>query len=219
MSNQGPVISHDSPFTPAPPGARPQPQPQPPARPTPRRKGKAKARAPPSPPPNPNEDPKYLIPYDNTKFGRAFGDHESWAYLFPHPYEAGEFPRGAYDIASFISGHGHPDHTPSPLYAYAASGSGSGGKTKKATKPPSPQHVASAAAPSVEKGLPSLPGAQRRCFAPRLSPVRHPDAPAIAATFPNIAARFVCESNCLLPRGFSVSVNVRRPSHSQLLTR
>jgi len=64
-------------------------------------------------------------------------------------------------------------------------------------------------APPVKKGPPSLPGAQRRFFAPRQSPSPHPDALAIAATFPDIAARVLRESNCLLPLGFSATVNPR----------
>jgi len=57
--------------------------------------------------------------------------------------------------------------------------------------------------------LPALPCAQRRFFAPRLSPVPHPDGPAIAATFIDFAAHVLRESHCLLPRGFSALVNIR----------
>jgi len=63
--------------------------------------------------------------------------------------------------------------------------------------------------PLVKKGPPSLPGAQRRFFAPRQSPSPHPDALTIAATFPDIAARVLRESTCLLPLGFSTTVNPR----------
>jgi len=113
-------------------------------------------------------------------------------------------------MASFTPGHLHPDNNPSPSYPPAASGSGSGGKDKKKVgKQPSPQQVASAVAPPLKKGPPSLPGAQRRFFAPRQSPAPHPDAPSIAATFPDIAAHVLRESNCLLPLGFSATVNQR----------
>ena len=113
-------------------------------------------------------------------------------------------------MASFTPGHLHPECHPSPSYAQAASGSGSGGKGKnKAGKPPFPQLVASATAPPVKKGPPSLPGGQRRFFAPRQSPSPHPDALTIAATVPDIAARLLRESNCLLPIGFSTTVNPR----------
>ena len=67
----------------------------------------------------------------------------------------------------------------------------------------------SAMVPPVKKGPPSLPGAQRHFFAPRQSPAPHPDALTIAATFPDIAARVLRESNCLLPLGFSATVNPR----------
>jgi len=113
-------------------------------------------------------------------------------------------------VASFTPGHLHPDVHPSPSFAQAASGSGSGGKGKsKAGKPPFPQHVASAPAPPVKKGPPSLPAAQRRFFAPRQSPFPHPEALTITATFPDITARVLRESNCLLPLGFSATVNPR----------
>jgi len=192
---------------PPPPG---KPQPPPTAGPPPSRKGKERARAPPTPPSAAAEDPKYLIPFYDTRLGKAFGDPEKYARLYPNSYEAGEFRKGRYDLDSFTPGHLHPDVHPSPSYAQAASGSGSGGKAKgKAGKPPSPQQVASAVAPPVKKGPPSLPGAQRRFFAPRQSPSPHPDALTIAATFPDIAARVLRESNCLLPLGFTATVNPR----------
>jgi len=199
---------------PAPPAPAPVPQrtPQPPptAGPAPSRKGKERARAPPTPPSAAADDPKYLIPFYDMRLGKAFGDPEKYAKLYPHSYEAGEYRRGAYDIASFTPGHLHPDVHPSPFYAQAASSSGSGGKGKgKAGKPPSSQLVVSGTAPPVKKGPPSLPGAQRRFFAPRQSPSPHPDALTIAAPFPDIATRVLRESNCLLPLGFSATVNPR----------
>jgi len=117
---------------------------------------------------------------------------------------------GAYEVASFTPGDLHLDVHPSPSYAQAASGSGSGSEGKsKAGKPPSPQLVASMAAPSVKKGPPSLPGAKRRFFAPRHSPSPHRDALTIAAIFPDIAARILRKSKCLRPLGFSATVNPR----------
>ena len=176
----------------------------------PSRKGKERARAPPPPRPNAAEDPKYLIPFDDTKLGKAFGDSEKYASLYPHSYEPGEYRRDAYDASSFTPGHLHPDQNPSPSYAQAGSGSGSGGKErKKVGKQPSLQQGTSAVAPTDKKGPPSLSGAQRRFFAPRQSPAPHPDAPSIAATFPEIAARVLRESNCLLALGFSATVNQR----------
>jgi len=144
---------------PAPPAVVPPPQrtpqPHPTAVPPPSKKGKEKARARLTPSSAAADDPKYLIPFYDTRLGKAFGDLEKYARLYPHSYEAGEFRRGAYNVASFTPGHLHPDVHPSPSYAQAASGSGSGGKGKgKAGKPPSPQLVASAAAPPVKTGLP-----------------------------------------------------------------
>jgi len=150
------------------------------------------------------------MPFYDTRLGKAFGDPEKYARLYPHSYEAGEYRRGAYDVASFTPGHLHRDVHPSPSYAQAASGSGSGAKGKsKAGKPLSSQLVASTTTPPVKMGPPSLPGAQRHFFAPRQSPSPHPDALTIAATFPDIAARVLCESNSLLPLGFSATVNPR----------
>jgi len=199
---------------PAPLSQTPHPQrnlaPPPTAGPPPSTKGKERARAPPTPPSAAADDPKYLIPFYDTRLGKAFGDPEKYARLYPNSYEAGEFRKGRYDLDSFTPGHLHPDVHPSPSCAQAASGSGSGGKGKrKAGKPPSPQLVASTTTPPVKKGPPSLPGAQRRFFAPRQSPSPHPDALTIAATFPDIAARVLRESNCLLPLGFSATVNPR----------
>ena len=199
---------------PAPPALAPTPQrapqPHPTAGPLPSRKGKERARAPPTRPSAAADDPKYLIPFYDTRLGQAFGDPEKYAKLYPNSYEAGEFRKGTYDLDSFTPCHLHPDAHPSPSYTQAASSSGSGGKGKsKAGKPPPPQLVASTAAPPVKKGPPSLPGAQRRFFAPRQSPSPHPDALTIAATFPDITARVLRESNCLLPLAFSATVNPR----------
>jgi len=66
----------------------PTPQPQASARPPLTRKGKEKVRGPPSPPHTLHEDAKYLIPYDDTKLGRAFGYLVRYAQLVPHLYEA-----------------------------------------------------------------------------------------------------------------------------------
>jgi len=193
-----------------PPPPQRTPLPHPSAAPPQSKKGKERARAPPTPPSAAADDPKYLIPFCDTRLRKAFGNPEKYAKLYPNSYEAGEFRKGKYDLHSFTPGHLHPDVHPSPSYAQAASGSGSGGKGKrKAGKPPSPQPVACTAVPPVKKGPPSLPGAQRRFFAPRQSPSPHPDALTIAATFPDIAARVLRESNCLLPLGFSATVNPR----------
>jgi len=198
-----------APLAPAAPPPR-KPQPPPTAGHPPSRKGKERACAPATPPSATADDPKYLIPFYDTRLGKAFSDPEKYAKLYPHSYEAGEFRRGAYDVASFTPGHLHPDIHPSPSYAQGASGSGSRGMSKSnAGKPPSPQLVASVAAPPVKKGPASFPGAQPRFFAPHQSPSLHPDALTIPATFPDIAARVLRELNCLLPLGFSATVNPR----------
>jgi len=59
--------------------------------PGPSSKGKGRAQATPTPTPNANEDPKYLILFYNTKLGKAFGDPEKYARLYPHTYEAGQY--------------------------------------------------------------------------------------------------------------------------------
>jgi len=51
-------------------------EPHPPAGPPPSTKGKERARAPPTPPAAAAEDPKYLIPFYETRLGKAFGDPE-----------------------------------------------------------------------------------------------------------------------------------------------
>jgi len=72
-----------APAPPLPQATTPTRQPQPPVHPAPSKKENERARAPPSPPPNANEDPKYLIPFNDTKLGRAFDDLERYAQLFP----------------------------------------------------------------------------------------------------------------------------------------
>jgi len=111
-----------------PPLTQKAPQPHPTAGPPPSKKGKERARVPPTPPSAPADDPKYLIPFYDTRRGKAFGDPEKYARLYPHSYQAGEFRRGAYEVSSFTPGHLHPDVRPSPSYAQAASGSGAGGR-------------------------------------------------------------------------------------------
>ena len=178
--------------------------------PGPSRKRKQTPRAPPTRTPTAAEDPKYLLPFYDTKLGKAFSHSENYARLFPHSYEAGEYRRGAYDVSSFTPGHLHPDNNLSPFYAPAASGTGGGSQDKKdAGTPPSLQQVVSGVAPLVKKGPSFLPGAQGPFFAPRQSTASHPDAPSITATFPDIAARVLRESNCLLPLGFSATINPR----------
>jgi len=102
-----------APLAQAPPPPR-NPQPPSSAGPPQSRKGKERARAPPTPPSAAAEDPKYLIPFYDTRLGKAFRDPEKYAKLYPNCYEAGEFRKGRYDLDSFTPGHLHPDVHPSP---------------------------------------------------------------------------------------------------------
>jgi len=49
--------------------------------------------------------------------------------------------------------------------------------------------------------------AERRFYALRSSPSEHPQAPLIAATFPNIAAQVLSDANCVLPLAVTTNVN------------
>jgi len=102
-----------APLAQAPPPPR-MPQPPPTAGPPPSRKGTERARAQPTPPSAAAEDPKYLIPFYDTRLGKAFGDPEKYARLYPNSYEAGEFRKGRYDLDSFTPGHLHPEVNPVP---------------------------------------------------------------------------------------------------------
>jgi len=106
-------------------------------------------------PPATTEDPKYLIPFDHTKIGKACGNSAKYAERFPQSYEAGEYRSAGYDFASFTPGHLHHANTTSPSYAQPGSGSSTGGMGKsKGRKQPSPQEVASAVAPPLKRDLP-----------------------------------------------------------------
>jgi len=74
--------------TPAPPALAPLPQraPQPHATagPAPSKKGNKRARAPPTPPSAAADDPKYIIPFYDTRLGKASGDPEKYAKLYPN---------------------------------------------------------------------------------------------------------------------------------------
>ena len=78
VSAPAPVL-HQAPA----PTSRAPPPPQTAGRP-PSRKGKERAVAPPTPPPAAAEDPKYLISFFDTRFGKAFGDPEKYAKLDPN---------------------------------------------------------------------------------------------------------------------------------------
>ena len=97
------------------------------------------------------------------------------------------FSEGKYpDPTLFISGHLTPDcpkHLPS--YAQAACNGASKGKKNKSSLTAAKAASASNLAPVIQAPR-SLPTAERRLYAPRSSPSEHPQAPLIAATFPDI---------------------------------
>jgi len=142
---------------------------------------------------------------------RAFyGNPRAYADKFPDSWEANAFCEGKYpDPTTFISGYLAPDYTkPQPSYAQAASKGPSKGKKNKnsltATKVASANNLVPA-----PQALRSLPTAERRFYAPRSSPSEHPQAPLIAATFPDIAARVLTDANCILPLAVTTKVNDR----------
>jgi len=67
-----------------PPPPQRAPQPFPSASPPPSKKGKERARASLTPPSAAADDPKYLIPFYDTRLGKAFGDPERYARLYPN---------------------------------------------------------------------------------------------------------------------------------------
>jgi len=142
---------------------------------------------------------------------RAFyGDPRAYADKFPDSGEANPFHEGKYrDPTTFISGHLAPDnHKPQPSYAHAASKGTLKGKKNKSS--PTAAKVASANNLAPEILAPrSLPTAERRFYAPCSSPSEHPQAPLIAATFPDIAARVLRDANCVLPLAVTTKVHDR----------
>ena len=193
-------------------GGRPTPAPQargPPSQP------RAPSHAPPlarSAPPHPQEnvDPSIHCPFYDTKLKKLFGNPELYAKAFPHSWEAEQFRANQYDLSIFTPATLHPDYAPrtttTPTYAQAA-GSGPGKRTKK-TKGASATEIARDGNIGL-KTPSSLPLASRRFFTPRSNPAPHALAQRIAASFPDIAAATLTDSNCLLPKGFIAKVNNR----------
>jgi len=167
------------------------------------------ARSPP-PPPRESVDPSIHCPFYDTKLGKMFGNPELYAKAFPHSWEAEQFCANQYDLTIFTPATLHPDYAPrtttTPTYAQAAgSGQGRGNKGKKKA---SASEVAKTGTHEI-RTPPSLPLASRRFFAPRSEPAPHALAQRIAASFPDIAAATLTDSNCLLPKGFIAKVNNR----------
>jgi len=166
---------------------------------------RAKACAPP-----PNRTPSSTFDPDIARYDpdpRAFyGDPPA----FPDSWEANVFREGKYpDPTTFISGHLAPDyHKPQPSYAQAASKCTSKGKKYKSSLTAAQVASANSLAP-VSQAPRSLPTAKRRFYAPHSSPSEHPQAPLIAATFPDIAASVLRDANCILPLAVTTKVNDR----------
>ena len=138
----------------------------------------------------------------------CYGNLDAFAKSHPDSLEASPLANGGYSrITKFVPGHLDPD---CPRRSYAQAAAPSRSKPKKA----SPQGVASLSPPSHNQvsspPKPStLSAAARRFFAPRESPLPHPDAEleAIAATFPDIAAEVLRSASCTLPLSFTGKVN------------
>jgi len=174
---------------------------------------RAPSHAPPlarPPPPSPQESIDHSIhcPLYNTKLKKVFGNPELCAKAFPHSWAAEHFRANEYDLSIFTSAILHPDYIPktTPTYAQAAGSGPEKGKKRNGTA------IATEVAMtgnSKIKTPSSLPLASRRFYAPRYEPAPHPLALGIAASFPDIAAATLTESNCLLPKGFIAKVNNR----------
>ena len=170
---------------------------------------KAKVRAPP-----PNKASSSSFDPDIPRYDpdtRAFyGDPRAYADKFPDSWEANAFREGKYpDPTTFVSGHLAPDcYKPQPSFAQAASKGASKGRKKKSSLTAAQVASASNLAPEIQAPR-SLPTAERRFYAPRSSPSEHPQAPLIAATFPDIAARVLRDANCVLPLAVTTKVNDR----------
>jgi len=133
-----------------------------------------------------------------------------YASKFPDSWEAPAFCQGTYpDPTSFIAGHLAPDcPQPEPSYAQAATKGASKRKKNKGTLTAAKVASATALAPATQAPR-ALPTAERRFFASRSSPSEHLQAPLIAATFPDIAARVLRDANCILPLTVTTKVNDR----------
>jgi len=150
-----------------------------------------------------------IPPYDPVS--RAFACHpRAYADNFPDSWEANAFREGKYpDPTLFISGHLTPDcPKPQPSYVHAVSKSGSKGQKNKSSLTAAKVASGSSLAPVTQTPR-SLPTAERRFYAPSSSPSEYPQAPLIAATFPDIAARVLKDANCILPLAATTKVNDR----------
>ena len=125
-------------------------------------------------------------------------------------WEANAFHEGkSPNPTTCIPGHLAPDcPKPQPSYAQAACKGSSKGKKNKSFLMAAQVASASNLTPATQAPR-SLPTAERRFYPPRSSPSEHPQEPLIAATFPEIAPRFLRDANCILPLAVTTKVNDR----------
>jgi hypothetical protein len=197
--------------------AAPRPPPPPPAIPRQQANHSAPSQAPPPASQPPVSGFDWDLPRYDPKLKQWFGDLKAWAVKYPRSHEAEAFRDGKYDTSLFLPGTQDPDYKkqqpvpPPTTYASVAAQPGPrGGRPKKGKKPATAAQVAAsgpAAPPS--RGPAPLPLADRRFFAPRVSPSPFADPLSIAATAPDIAASVLRESGCTLPLTFQASVNDR----------
>ena len=169
------------------------------------------AQSSPSPPnkaPSSSFDPD--IPRYDPDTRAFYCEPRAYADKFPDSWEANAFREGKYpDPTTFISGHLAPDcPKPQPSYAQAASKGSSKGKHNKSSLTAAKVPSANILAPEFPAPR-SLPTAERRFYTPRSSPSEDPQAPLIAATFQDIAARVLRDANCALPLAVTTKVNDR----------
>jgi len=183
----------------------PLPPPGAPTIPLPRPKTRA---PPPNKTPTPSFDPD--IPRYDVGTRSFYGDPRAYADKFSDSWEANAFREGKYaDPTTFMAGHLAPDYTkPHQSYAKAASAGAPKGKKNKSSLTAAQVPSASNIVPATQTPR-SLPTAERRFYAPHSSPSEHQQAPLIAATFPDIAARVLRDENCILPLAVTTKVHNR----------
>ena len=140
---------------------------------------------------------------------RYYGNPESFAKAYPDSWEAAHLANGGWPpLSQFLPGHQDPV-CPRLSYAQVAApasrpskgkGKASAQAVASLSSPPNPPQVKS-------PKNPNLSAAARRFYAPRQSSCPHPDGDIIAATFPDIAAEVLRDSNCALPLSFTAKVN------------
>ena len=143
--------------------------------------------------------------------GKYYGNPASFAKAYPDSWETSHFANGGYPpLSQFLPGT-QDLACPRLSYAQVAAPAscppkGKGKATAQAVAAGSSSSSSSPPPDSQTKSA-SLSAAARRFFAPRQSPLPHPNSDAIAATFPDIAAEVLKDSNCALPLSFTAKVN------------